>query len=922
MKPVKLTMSAFGCYAGICELDFNRLGTEGLYLITGDTGAGKTTIFDAITFALYGKASGSGRDDASMLRSKYADLDSDTYVVFTFIYHEKEYIIRRNPDYERKARRGEGTTAQAAGVELRLPDGRIVTKTREADREIETILGITREQFVRIAMIAQGEFLKLLLAKTEDRIEIFRRIFNTNLYKQFQDKVRKDANGLKNEMTARQQEYEFALSGVRTVGGDAPDAAGLAGAKAETLSPKEAALWIAALIKADDEQIAANNESLAAIAIKLERINRSVGKAETEAVSRAKLAAAVARLSNEEVAQREAGQILEAEKTKELERGSIQAEITTLENSLPKYTVLTAMLASAEKKKGELETASVSAAAMEKQYQKYTGALEAYKKEMLSLTDAGAEMEALRNNNAKLLERQKSLLALKKSKGEYDSLLVSLTEAQAAYRGQEEFSRKKRDEYEYMYKAYLDEQAGILADELKHGEPCPVCGSTEHPKPAVLSAAAPSKAVLDEAKKALEAVEKKAADASGKSNALKGQTAARKDELAGAAAELLNAARLDDIPAALETALSAVGEGLTETAARLEAAQKSVDRKAVLEKNIPIAEKNLADLAAKLNGAKQTAVALTEQIKAETDNHAKQAAELKFKSENDAKARIAALKEKKKVLDNALLMAQNIFDTAKAVFAATQTEIETLKAGLIGAEPVDLDALKKEKDDAAAVQGSLTGQNAQITARKSHNQSALNGITKSAKRLSEITERYKWLKALSDTANGDISGKEKIKLETYIQTAYFDRIIARANIRFMQMSRGQYELKRRDAGSFRSQSGLDLNVTDHYNGSERDVKTLSGGESFIASLSLALGLSDEIQSYAGGIRLDSMFIDEGFGSLDDATLSQAMQALLSISRSNRLVGIISHVGGLKEKIDRQIVVTKKHIGGSKAEINI
>ena len=207
-----------------------------------------------------------------------------------------------------------------------------------------------------------------------------------------------------------------------------------------------------------------------------------------------------------------------------------------------------------------------------------------------------------------------------------------------------------------------------------------------------------------------------------------------------------------------------------------------------------------------------------------------------------------------------------------------------------------------------------------VSTRKSTNQTALNSISKTAKTIMDLEARYKWLKEISDTANGDISGKEKIKLETYIQAAYFDRIIARANIRLLQMSNSQFELKRRDVSGKQGQSGLDLNVIDHYNGTERDAKTLSGGESFIASLSLALGLSDEIQNNAGGIRLDSMFVDEGFDSLDDMKLSQAIQALIGISQTNRLIGIISHVTGLNEKIGRKIVVTKDRTGGSRAEI--
>lgn len=243
-----------------------------------------------------------------------------------------------------------------------------------------------------------------------------------------------------------------------------------------------------------------------------------------------------------------------------------------------------------------------------------------------------------------------------------------------------------------------------------------------------------------------------------------------------------------------------------------------------------------------------------------------------------------------------------------------------MQSQLGDSQPLDLDALKQDKDAIENTQRGLGESNRVVSTRKSTNQTALNSISKTAKTIMDLEARYKWLKEISDTANGDISGKEKIKLETYIQAAYFDRIIVRANIPLLQMSNSQFELKRRDVSGKQGQSGLDLNVIDHYNGTERDAKTLSGGESFIASLSLALGLSDEIQNNAGGIRLDSMFVDEGFDSLDDTKLSQAIQALMSISQTNRLVGIISYVNGLDEKIGRKIVVTKDRTGGSRAEI--
>ena len=352
----------------------------------------------------------------------------------------------------------------------------------------------------------------------------------------------------------------------------------------------------------------------------------------------------------------------------------------------------------------------------------------------------------------------------------------------------------------------------------------------------------------------------------------------------------------------------------------LNAQEKKVTRKETLSEEIPTMEDALGRTSEDWEKARELVVSLSATIKADTESRDKQTVELKFKDEAEATNAIDVWKEKQKAYEETLAAAQTAYDTAKTKAAGTATEIETLKSGLSDDEPLDLEALQKQKESVEGSQTDLNEQNRKIDTRKSTNQTALTNIQMIAKKLVDTEARYQWMKELSDTANGDITGKEKIKLETYIQTAYFDRIIARANLRLLQMSGMQFELKRRDSAGKQSQSGLDLNIVDHHNGTERDARTLSGGESFIASLSLALGLSDEIQSNAGGIRLDSMFVDEGFDSLDDTRLSQSVQALMGISQANRLIGIISHVSGLDEKIDRQIVVTKEPTGSSSAKI--
>ncbi|MDP3058068.1 MAG: SbcC/MukB-like Walker B domain-containing protein, partial [bacterium] len=292
-----------------------------------------------------------------------------------------------------------------------------------------------------------------------------------------------------------------------------------------------------------------------------------------------------------------------------------------------------------------------------------------------------------------------------------------------------------------------------------------------------------------------------------------------------------------------------------------------------------------------------------------------------FESKDNLEQAISSLEQRKRKMQESFATAQNAYNDCKGENSKLNGSIKALNEQLKDAKEIDIEAEKDNLNSLIIQKQEITDVATQIFTRLSINKSALQNIKKQCGNLVEVEEKWIWVEALSNTANGRISGKEKIMLETYIQMTYFDRIIARANMRFMVMSSGQYELKRRiEADNIRSQSGLELDVIDHYNATERNVKTLSGGESFQASLALALGLSDEIQSSAGGIRLDTMFVDEGFGSLDEDSLQQAIKVLIGLSEGNRLVGIISHVTELKEKIEKQIVVKKAKSGGSRVEM--
>jgi exonuclease SbcC len=918
MKPVKLIMSAFGCYADKQEIDFKLLGDEGIYLITGETGAGKTTIFDAITFALYGEASGDTREPV-MLRSKYAVPSAETYVEFYFAYHGKDYRVKRSPTYERAKQRGEGTTIQQTEAELELPD-RTIGRLSEVNKRIEEILGLTRDQFVQIAMIAQGEFRKVLYAKTEERMEIFRRIFSTDNYKKFQERVKKDVGGLWTDVKEQKDSYGYSLGNVTIPNDDVDAAQKLAEAKSGVLNPADSLEWLAGMIAEDRVSLKVKSEVLDDLGKKLGEINQRLGQAEQDKKARASLKTATDRLPDEKIALDEAEKSLAAEKGKQPEYEAVKAQIATLQESLPKYKQLQALIDSIKGNAEKLKVEEQKVIDLSEKQGTDGEAVKAAKAELKTLENVAALVEGLNGKRTELTTRQKSLTALQTALGVYDALLDDLRLAQEDYTAKGEVSGGLRETYENLNKAYLDEQAGVFASELKDGEPCPVCGSTEHPVLAVLTGNAPTKAALDKAKKDAEKAEKETATASGDASKLKGQAEEKKKEITLTTTTLLGELEFDAIPKALTAAIGTVTAELSDVDEKLKDQKKRATRKEELEKQIPELEKALDKTVADLGTAKTAIATLTTQIDSDTKQCDKQAAELKFKNEAEAYAKMEALGVEKKAFEDALSAAQDAFDKAKAKTDSTTTEIETLQKQLVGTVPLTYDEIKVEKEAAEETQQTLTKEKESLSARVSANQTAWNGMEKAAKALVDMMARYKWLKELSDTANGDITGKAKIKLETYIQAAYFDSIIRRANIRLLQMSNTQYELVRRSESGRQGQSGLDLNVIDHINNTERDARTLSGGESFLASLSLALGLSDEIQSNAGGIRLDSMFVDEGFDSLDETKLEQAMQALVSISQANRLIGIISHVAGLDEKIEKKIVVTKERGGGSKAVV--
>lgn len=887
MRPLKLTMSAFGPYAGTAVLELDRLGEQGLYLITGDTGAGKTTIFDAVTFALYGEASGDSRE-ASMLRSKYAEPGTPTEVELVFAYREKTYQVRRSPEYLRPAKRGGGMTLQRAEAELLCPDGRVITRTREVTAAITDIIGVNRDQFSRIAMIAQGDFLKLLLASTEERKAIFRQIFRTERFQVLQERLKAESGALRDQCDGLRAGIRQYIDGItwKIHPGDRP--------------LEEVLDQAAELIAADEGAERESRTALAGLEEQMTVLTARLGQAEEIEKVRASLVSARTALTKETEKLAALQAELEACQAEEPERERLAEAITTARNALPRYEELEAVKARLLTLERSVREKEASLLRDTRRLEEEQHAYMTLRSELESLADCGTQREQLENQRSRLGKLAETLAAC-------ESAERRLADAREYYRRTAARAEKAQDCYNRMHRAFLDAQAGILAETLAAGQPCPVCGSLEHPHPAQRPEQAPDKEDLEQVKAESEAARQAAETAS-----------ARAGELAGQAAALRQQA---GEPADLAAAQAAAQQDLAAAEAALAQVLRDLARKSKLQAELPGREMTCQGLEQTIRELERTLSALRSEMAAVRSTADKLAAELPHEGKRQAEGYIRTLENQRQQLVLALESARQVWQTAQSARDALRGQITAQEDQLRDAPSVDLPALRQEQQELLAEKQACMNALTVLTARLTGNRAALDQIRRKSGELAAAEKRWTWVRTLSNTANGNLPGREKIMLETYVQMTYFDRIIARANTRFMMMSGGQYELKRRGtAENNRSQSGLELDVIDHYNGTLRSVRTLSGGESFKASLSLALGLSDEIQSSAGGIRLDTMFVDEGFGALDEESLRQAVQALSGLAEGRRLVGIISHVAELKERIDRQIVVTKAPSGGSRAEI--
>lgn len=919
MRPEKLTMCAFGPYAGKVEVPFSEFGTHGIYLITGDTGAGKTTIFDGIVFSLYGEASGDVRK-ADMMRSDFADTKEKTYVELEFTCRNQRYTVTRNPEYLRPKTRGEGMTKETADATLVYPDGRVVSGSRQTTKAIEELLGIDRNQFVQIAMIAQGDFLKLLLAGTEERGRIFRKIFDTGCYLDFQKALKHQLLETKRTYEELQRSVSQYAEGICVPEHGQDNSEELRAAMKqemiyhlpEVIAALEA--WIREE-KRDQKKLEKMRDFLES---ELLLLQEKIGRCQMTEQVRQEIAKKERSL---ELLKQDCQKCEDVEQETQKQKPMVQKmadEMAVLEQQMERYEAL-------DRVKKEIADLGKSQQENEQLRQKLGAAAEETKKQY---QQAGEQLQKAGDPKQKLLLLEKEEEEFRRQKKELQMLyqMQKILEKQRTEVEQEEQRFLKANEismelgkkYVDMEAAFLGGQAGVLAKSLQEGKPCPVCGSLKHPMPAKSSQKIPSERELKqlsvEKDLALEETRKIAEKLAGDRGRYEQNCQSYRDwcEDHGIFAEIAGY-YLEEQKKKLQIQEQSLSKQRTD----LEDLKAKVEK---LQQELPHLEQQMEKLCRDAQEAEHNQIALREKRTGKIQMMGQIQKDLACENKKEAESLLYRLKKTKKELEQNIQNAAEKLEQARTRKAAEERTLETLRTQVAkeqneGAEKSEQLEIKKtqlisQKDD-------LLKEQKERHSILLTNEKILRQLSSSQKKLEEARRSYEMLAVLSDTANGELKGKQKIAFEQYIQIVFFGQIIREANKRFSVMTDGRYLLRRREeAGNLRSQTGLELNVFDYYTGRLRSVQSLSGGESFKASLSMALGLADVVQQYAGGIQLDTVFIDEGFGSLDRESLNQAIGILNDLAGSRRLAGIISHVDELKERIDKKILVKKGPEGSS------
>ena len=1046
MKPIKIKMVAFGSYGGEEVVDFSEVG-NGIFLITGDTGSGKTTIFDAITYALYDETSG-GKRNGEMMRSQYADDDTSTYVEYTFIYHGKTYTIIRSPRQDRMSKRrnkdGDFTmTTDQPTVTLILPNGQeYAGKIKETNQKIIDIIGLDINQFTQIAMIAQGDFLKLLHASSKERKEIFTKIFNTKIYWMIEEELKARSKAIYGQLEDNKKDIIRETKDVKCIENSELSLLWEEMPRfTETESDKQLEL-MGMIISEAKEKEGEVNRALVGNGLDLDGINIKLQQAEDTNklfdsldvvllrkqeldLRKDEMAAVKLRIEKGEKAQLvepkeqaflskqddlskcnqrindikswlidnqeklESLKEIKTQKEEDYKKTSpgLISKISSINNLLPKYEELDVyssekLALDESKKKVQAEYDKVIELITENKGNKTK--LSVQQEELKSLADNYLQ---LKHNADRIEERRIALEGLLKSIASMKSLRTAYEDEDKKYKKVNESYELKKLQYEELYHSFIEGQARILAAALEDGEPCPVCGSTSHPKKAQNLAhiinesnIRAAKSDMDEAfdlkqkeydvllnakqsyEKELElAVHegKKIIEPSFKAENIVDidiellleqckedlllEVDKRDQAVEAGKTHSYNQEQIKKLDEALESydrnkeeadrAQQEVAAGLIKIDTKIEALRKdlSYESKAHAENELILNQKQL-------QGLDESKTNATEEYQAMVNSTNEKQGNLKSEEESYNRYSLDTRKAKEE-FDNVIIKQgfSNVEEYKEARLSTqeieklrisdkeyrdeiikTDTSIENFMEQTKGKSRIQTEELVLMQKEFNNIKGQLEKESKTIYGIRTRNEEVHAKVTELISDREKTMKVYSNISRLANTANGRLSGRH-LNFQTYIQRRYFNMILNEANKRLYTMSNNQFILKCRDIEDLSGQGevGLDLDVYSMVNDQVRDVKTLSGGESFMASLSMALGMSDIIQNTAGSIHIDTMFIDEGFGSLSDDTRTQAIKILNDLSGGKRLVGIISHVTELKAQIGTKLVVTKGD-KGSKA----
>ena len=897
MRPELLTMQAFGPYKDLTTIDFTKLDDHGIYLLTGPTGAGKTMIFDAIMYALYQTGSGEYRNKEDTFRNRNVPIDVKPFVRLTFSVLNKRYTIERTLRYKAKK-----DNKNLTDVKVYLKDetnNQLYTNLKEVNDKIIEIIGVDKNQFVQICMIAQGEFKKILNAKTQDRILIFRKLFNSEKYNELQDAILDDYLGLRRKHDDLTLSLYSVLQNVEIDDRDELLSKYLLSDKVDELLNKQ--------IAKDRIKVDSDSEKAKLIDKQLVDIDISINKAlqlkkDQEEINKQKLL--VNDLNNQ--------RIIVSEKLNKLISddeliSKIDDQINKINNDLNAYKQLDDL-------NKKLNSINISIDNTSKKLNKLNDDKQLNDKEIMKLEkiiDDNSDIEAKSLKHSQLLKewmQQKDVYQKYISdKKILDNDELLLNNKQGIFQDKYNIYLANKALYDKEYDRFLCNQAGILAKDLKDGEACPVCGSTSHVRLAKILDDVYSYEKLDELKKIVEVQSNECLQLSRDIASISAKIKVAK--------ETLDSIVVSDI--------DEINSNIKSLNALLLADKKNNDKYKDALNKLPLLKEN----GDKLNGLINDNSHMLVKLISDKDNVGVYYQDIKSKLSYDcldsANKMLNKLKEQKKqILDNIRSLQEKIIGIDNSI-SASKAIISTLQSKLADSKVFDIDKLNASKNELNKLKSELNNEIKNTYSILDKNIKILNNIKPIYLDINANEDKLQLISKINDTINGR-SGKEsgKIKLETYVQMKFLDEILIKCNLRLMAMTNDQYSLCRhKEADNRQSQTGLDIDVIDHYNNSIRPVSSLSGGESFKASMALALGLSDEIQA-SSKIKLETLFIDEGFGTLDDESLEAMMNILADLSNSNKLIGIISHVEQLKQRIDKQIVVSKDSHGNSKVKMVI